>query len=84
MGWDTEFLDISIFEKTSGGATYREKRIVYCTGCNQPIGSVSTSIYDIGEKHYCSKCYSKTIGSEAVERDHDDIKRENEALKIVK
>ncbi|MGD0405574.1 MAG: hypothetical protein ABSB10_02850 [Candidatus Bathyarchaeia archaeon] len=34
-------------------------------GSNQPIGIVSTMLYEIDEKHYCSKCYFQIITNNA-------------------
>lgn len=45
-----------------------------CSGCNRPIASVSTVLFEIEEKHYCVECYYQKITNDAVERDHYDIK----------
>jgi hypothetical protein len=49
------------------------KKVRYCTGCHQPIGIISSMLYEIDEKQYCSDCYSRMISNNAVERDHSDI-----------
>jgi len=85
VSWDNKFFkQTNVFgtqtepsEKTGDG----EKKFIRCSGCNQPIGTVSTTLYEIDEKHYCSECYCRTIVNQAVERDHFDIRREKEAIK---
>jgi ribosomal protein L34E len=72
MGWDNEF---SMHRKNSLG-NQEENKLKHCSECNQPITSVSTTLYEINDKHYCSDCYSQTIIKQAVERDHSDIKLE--------
>jgi hypothetical protein len=86
MGWDSEFFthrkDVFGNQKEpSGRIAKEENKFRRCSGCNQPIGTISTTLYEIDEKHYCSECYFRTIVNQAVERDHSDIKREKEALK---
>ena len=86
MGWDREFFENkkSVFEKQkepSGETANKETKFIHCAGCNQPIGSVSTALYEIDEKHYCSECYFRTIANQAVERDHYDLKQEKETLR---
>ena len=85
VSWDSKFFkQKNVFgtqtepsERTTNG----ENKFIRCSGCNQQIGTVSTTLYEIDEKHYCSECYFRTIVNQAVERDHSDIKREKEALK---
>lgn len=48
---------------------HENKRISQCAGCSQPLGIVSTMLYEIDEKPYCSECYSIMIGNKAAERD---------------
>ena len=86
MGWDSKFFKQkkNVFgaqTEPSEGTAYKENKFIHCSGCNQPIGTVSTTLYEIDEKHYCSECYFRTIVNQAVERDHSDIKLEKEALK---
>jgi hypothetical protein len=64
--------------------THENAKTAYCASCNQPIASVSITLYEIDAKHYCSACYYKIIINEAVERDHFDLKRRKEALKQFK
>ena len=71
MGWDDKF---SAHEKNILG-NQEEKKLKHCSGCNQLITSVSTTLYEIDEKHFCSDCYSQTIVRQAAERDHSDLKR---------
>jgi hypothetical protein len=85
VSWDSKFfkqenvlgMQTESRERTAGG----ENKFILCSSCNQQIGTVSITLYEINEKHYCSKCYFRTIVNQAVERDHFDIKREKEALK---
>jgi hypothetical protein len=85
VSWDSKFFkqenvlgtQTEPSERTAKG----ENKSIRCSGCNQQIGTVSITLYEINEKHYCSKCYFRTIVNQAVERDHFDIKREKEALK---
>jgi len=39
-----------------------------CSGCDQPIGIISTMLYELDEKLYCSECYFRIIFNEALER----------------
>ena len=85
MGWDNKFFTDSknVFgsqNELCGRVGKEEKKVKICSGCNHPIGTVSTALYEIDEKYYCSECYFRTIVNQAVERDHFDIKREKEAL----
>ena len=57
------------------------KSLRRCTGCNQPLGIVSSILYEVDEKPYCSACYSKIISNKAVARDHSDIIQEYKNLK---
>ena len=85
MGWDSEFFlpRNSIFRSQieAGKKTNQETRFIHCAECNVLIGAVSTTIYEIEEKHYCSGCYSRKIISLAVERDHSDLKQAKRARK---
>jgi len=56
---------------------------VRCHGCNKIISTVSTTLYEIDNNHYCSECYSQKIITLAVERDHNDLKS-GKARKITK
>lgn len=56
-----------------------EKKIKRCTNCHQPLGIISTMLYEIEEKLYCSECYSHMISNNAVERDHSDLMQAKEA-----
>ena len=80
MGWDSKFSkqkkNFGTQTEPSEGTVYKENKFIHCAGCNQPIGTVSITLYEIDEKHYCSECYFRTIVNQAVERDHSDIKHE--------
>ena len=80
MGLDSEFFipknNILLGENEADKKTNNEKKIVHCAECNELIGVVSVTLYEIDEKHYCSGCYSRRIISMAVDRDHFDIKQE--------
>jgi hypothetical protein len=85
MAWDSGFFIATnnVFRKQeqSAGVIVNGTSSTHCTGCNQPIGVVSTTLYEIDEKYYCSDCYVRKVINNAVERDHTDIKQEKEALK---
>lgn len=85
MSWDNKFFkERSVFEapaESAEKAINKEKKFIRCSGCNQPIGAVSTTLYEMDEKHYCAECYHRTIVNQAIERDHVDLKLEKEALK---
>ena len=49
------------------------RKVGQCTGCNQPLGIVSTMLYEIDEELYCSDCYSRMISNKAAIRDHSDL-----------
>jgi formamidopyrimidine-DNA glycosylase len=79
MSWDSEFFthkkDVSGNQNELGGKTsVTRKKLKHCSGCNQPIGTVSTTLYEIDEKHYCSECYFRIIVNQAIDRDHSDLK----------
>lgn len=80
MGWDYGFFisKNNLFQKQEATATEKpnENKIMRCAGCNQPIGTISTTLYSIEETQYCVDCYSKMIINQAVDRDHFDIKQE--------
>jgi len=81
MSWNREFFthQENVFEnqKQPRGRTAKKKnKVKHCSVCNQQIGTVSTTLYEIDEKYYCSECYFRTIIRQAVERDHSDIKLE--------
>ena len=80
MVWDSEFFipknNISAGENEADKETNKEKKFVRCAECNELLGAVSITLYEIDEKHYCSGCYSRKIIASAVERDHFDIKQE--------
>ena len=83
MAWDSEFFmpksDISMGE--ADRKAHEEKKFVRCAECDELIGAVSTTLYEIDERHYCSGCYSRKIVALAVERDHLDIKQEKKRLR---
>ena len=85
MGWDSEFFipknDISVAEKEADEKTNEEKKFVRCAECNELIGAVSMTLFEIDHKHYCSGCYSRKIVALAVERDHFDINAVKEVPK---
>ncbi|MGA3059812.1 MAG: hypothetical protein ABSD92_05525 [Candidatus Bathyarchaeia archaeon] len=84
MSWDSEFFTHrqDIFgNQPSGIKAKGENKPRHCSSCNQPIGTVSTTLYKIDEKNYCSECYFRTIVNQAIERDHSDIKLKKEASK---
>jgi formylmethanofuran dehydrogenase subunit E len=87
MSRDSEFFipkhNVYRSERKALKKVNHEKKFVRfrCVECNELIGVVSITLYEIDEKHYCSKCYSQKIINMAVERDHFDIKQEKkEAL----
>lgn len=88
MGWDSESFipknNISIAEKEADKKTNKEKMFVRCAECDELIGTVSATLYEIDERHYCSGCYSRKIVALAVERDHFDIKQERSATEAKK
>ena len=52
------------------------KEVEHCSGCDQPIGLVSNTLYETNNKHYCPLCYSQNVITEAAKRDHPDILKE--------
>jgi len=80
MGLDSEFFipknNILLGENEADKKANEEKKIVRCAECNELIGVVSATLYEIDQKHYCSGCYSQKIICMAVDRDHSDIKQE--------
>lgn len=78
MGWDSKvFLpNNGVWQNEAEKETNQGKRTRRCAECNRVLGAVSTAIYEIEEKHYCSECYSRKIVSLAVERDHSDLKQQ--------
>lgn len=85
MGWDTEFFSpqetVLGERKEADRKASAEKKVVKCADCNSVIGVISTTIYEIDDKQYCSSCYSTRIIKLAVERDHSDIQEEKKARK---
>jgi hypothetical protein len=85
MGWDTELFipknEVVNYERKPVEKTGQENKIVRCAECNEVISVVSVTLYEIEQKHYCSECYSQKIINMAVERDHLDLKQENEPPK---
>jgi hypothetical protein len=79
MGWDSEHFKpknrISRNERKADENVSQENKAVCCVECNDLITIVSVTLYEIEEKHYCSKCYSRKIINMAVERDHFDLKQ---------
>jgi hypothetical protein len=55
------------------------KKVRFCSGCHQPIGIISTMLYEIEEKLYCSDCYSRIISNKAIERNYYDLMQIKEA-----
>jgi len=85
MSWGSEFFTgkKNVFgdqKEPSERIVKVENKARLCSGCNQSIGAVSTALYQIEEKYYCSECYFRSIVNPAVERDHSDIKHEKETL----
>ena len=81
MGWDSEFFvpRNNVFRNQNKPIRKRadeKNKFVICSDCNQPIGIVSITLYEIDEKNYCSECYFRKIANEAVERDHFDLKHQ--------
>ena len=60
-------------EQPARELTHESNKLRRCTGCDQPLGIVSTILYEVDEKPYCSACYSQIISNKALERDHSDI-----------
>jgi hypothetical protein len=73
----------NLFQKQEATSTEKpnETEITRCADCNQPIGTISTTLNKIDGKHFCSNCYSKMIINQALEKDYSDIKREKRILK---
>jgi len=69
----------NVFRKQREPAQEINKKIRRCTGCHQPLGIISTMLYEIEEKLYCSECYSRMISNKAIERDHSDLMQAKEA-----
>jgi hypothetical protein len=88
MSWDREFFipknEILVDEKEADEKTDKEKMFARCAGCNELIGIVSVTLYEIEKKHYCSGCYSREITALAVERDHFDIDQEKKRCRSKK
>lgn len=57
------------------------KKVTCCSVCNQPIGLVSNTLYEINGRHYCTVCYSQIVIRDAAKRDHADILKEKELIK---
>jgi len=66
-------------EQVAREGTLERTRIRQCSGCRQPLGIISSMLYEIDEKQYCSECYSRMISNNAAERDHSDIMQAKEA-----
>jgi hypothetical protein len=85
LSWDYRFFisKNNLFQKQEATSTEKpnETKITRCAGCNQPIGTISTTLYKIEGKHFCPDCYSKMIINRALERDHSYIKQEKRVLK---
>lgn len=60
-------------QRESAQEIRENKKVRFCSGCRQPIGIISTMLYEIEEKLYCSECYSRMISNKAIERDHSDL-----------
>ena len=85
MSRDSEFFipasNVLETQKIAARKTNRDKKIHRCAGCDALIGAVSTVLYEIEEKSYCSGCYSRKIIFMANERDHPDIMQAKVLLK---
>ena len=76
MAWDSEPFTPKNGVFRTESELNREKpenKSLRCAGCNELISVVSTTLYEIDNKHYCSECYSRKIVKLAVERDHNDL-----------
>jgi formylmethanofuran dehydrogenase subunit E len=84
LGWDYGFFisKNNLFQNQDATSTERpnETKIVRCASCNQPIGTISTTLYKIEGKQFCADCYSKKIINQAVERDNSETKKEKSVL----
>ncbi len=73
MSWNYGFFisKNNLFQKQEVTSTKKpnETTFTLCSKCNQPIGTISTTLYKIEEKLLCSECYSKMITNQAAERD---------------
>ena len=85
MSWDCGFFipTNSVFRKEQPkvGDKFNEKSCSNCASCNHPIGVISITLYQIDDKHYCADCYVRTVITNAVDRDHSDIKLAKQMLK---
>lgn len=85
MTWDSDFFvpknNIFRTPEESAWTSFGENKFAHCSGCLQSIGIVSTMLYEINEKLFCSECYFRKIISQALERDHYDLKKEKEEPK---
>jgi predicted RNA-binding Zn-ribbon protein involved in translation (DUF1610 family) len=62
-------------QKNDADLFIKQEKREYCFSCNRQIATVSTTLYEIRDKHYCAECYTQTIISEAADRDHSDLKQ---------
>ena len=84
MAWDSErFTPKKAVFKTGAesGPEKPEIKSLRCAGCNELISVVSTTLYEIDDRHYCSECYSRKLIKSAVERDHYDLTQKAILLK---
>jgi hypothetical protein len=65
LSWDYGFFisKNNLFQKQEATSTEKpnETKIMRCAGCNQPIGTISNTLYKFEGKHFCADCFSKTI-----------------------
>ena len=87
MSWDYGFFisKNNIFRKKEQppGEATDKTNASHCAGCNHPIGLISTTLYELDEKFYCTDCYVHLVVNRAIERDHSDMKPKKEALNQV-
>jgi hypothetical protein len=85
MEWDCGFFisKNNLFQKqeVTTSEIISKNKVRRCSGCNQPLGVISTTLYEIDERQYCADCYSRMIIKEALDRDHSDLKEKKLALK---
>jgi hypothetical protein len=83
MSWDCGFFisKNNLFQKQEANEEIKnENKTVHCSVCNQPIGIISTTLYEIDGKQFCVDCYSNIIIKEDLERDHFDVKQQKIAI----
>ena len=75
MDWDCEFFvpKNNVFrkqwmctqEEAVGEITNEKNKFAHCSGCNEPIGILSTMLYEFDDKRYRSKCHIQIITNSA-------------------